>query len=185
MSLEKITVEIELCDISSVKPNPDNPRVIKDRDFKKLLRSIKGFSKMMQLNPIKVDKDLMILAGNQRLAACKEAGWKKIPIINVSSLDLSPEEEKEFIIKDNTHYGSWEYNILGDKWGDLPLDEWNAIPDNDFDPNLTPNFSSTEVSTADINDAQDSKGEGFQQTSSTLRVTCPHCAEDFDINNPS
>lgn len=89
----------ELVKLSSIKGNPNNPRLIKDDKFQKLVKSIKDFPEMLELRPIVVNDDMVVLGGNMRLKACKEAGLKEIPIMKAS--DLTEEQQKEFIIKDN------------------------------------------------------------------------------------
>ena len=85
--------------IEDIKPNPVNPRVIADGKFEKLVKSIQEFPKMLEVRPIVVNDDMVVLGGNMRLKACKEAGLKEVPVIAVS--DLTEEEQKQFIIKDN------------------------------------------------------------------------------------
>ena len=90
---------IEKWKVSEVKANPNNPRIIKDDKFKKLVQSIKEFPEMLELRPIVVNNDGVVLGGNMRLKACKEAGLKEVPVIKAS--ELTEEQQKEFIIKDN------------------------------------------------------------------------------------
>ena len=62
--------------LSTIKPNPDNPRLIKDEKFYKLVNSLETFGeKMMPLRPIVVDEDNIILGGNMRFKALKELGY--------------------------------------------------------------------------------------------------------------
>ena len=90
--------------LSKIKNNPHNPRLIKDDKFKKLCNSIKEFPKMMELRPIIIDDSFMVLGGNMRLRACKELGMKEIPEEWVKKAsDLTEEEKKQFIIKDNVY----------------------------------------------------------------------------------
>ena len=108
--------------IKDIKPNPNNPRLVKDDKFKKLVQSIKDFPQMLDIRPIVVNKDMIVLGGNMRLKACKEAGLSEIPIIKAE--DLTEEQQREFIIKDNVGYGEWDWNILKDEWDLEKLDEW-------------------------------------------------------------
>lgn len=89
----------ELVKLSSIKGNPNNPRLIKDDKFQKLVKSIKDFPEMLELRPIVVNDDMVVLGGNMRLKACKEAGLKEVPVMKAST--LTEEQQKEFIIKDN------------------------------------------------------------------------------------
>ena len=108
--------------ISKVKNNPNNPRVIKDDKFEKLVRSIKEFPKMLEIRPIVVNDDMIVLGGNMRLKACKEAGLKEVPIIKAS--ELTEEEQKQFIIKDNVSGGEWDWEALAVDWNAGELEEW-------------------------------------------------------------
>jgi hypothetical protein len=116
-----MSLKTELININQVKANPNNPRTIKDEKFKKLVKSINDFPKMLELRPIIVNDDMIVLGGNMRLKACKEAGLKKIPVIKAS--DLTPEQQKEFIIKDNIGYGDWDWQVIqtefpeAEEWG--------------------------------------------------------------------
>lgn len=107
--------------IAEVKPNPNNPRLIKDDKFVKLVNSIKEFPKMLEIRPIVVNDDMVVLGGNMRLKACKEAGLKEVPIIKAT--DLTDEQQKEFIIKDNIGFGEWDWNVLQD-WDTTELESW-------------------------------------------------------------
>ena len=84
-------MKTEVFKISKVKRNPDNPRVIKDDNFKRLVKSIKEFPKMLQIRPIVVNEQMVVLGGNMRLKACKEAGLKEVPVIKAG--DLTEEEQ--------------------------------------------------------------------------------------------
>lgn len=115
-------MKAELVKISDVKLNPSNPRVIKDDKFKKLVKSIKDFPKMLDIRPIVVNEDMVVLGGNMRLKACQEAGLEIIPIIR--ALDLTGEEQRQFIIKDNIGYGEWDWTLLNEDFTELELDDW-------------------------------------------------------------
>jgi DNA modification methylase len=114
--------------ISEVKMNPNNPRLIKDDKFAKLVRSIKEFPKMLEIRPIVVNADMIVLGGNMRLKACKEAGLKEITIIFAD--DLTEDEQKQFIIKDNVGFGEWDWEQLANEWDADNLEDWGLdIPD--------------------------------------------------------
>jgi hypothetical protein len=108
--------------ISKVKSNPNNPRVIKDDKFTKLVNSIKEFPKMLEIRPIVVNDDMIVLGGNMRLKACKAAGLKEVPIIKAS--DLNEDEQRQFIIKDNVSGGEWDWEMLNNEWDAEQLEEW-------------------------------------------------------------
>jgi len=111
----------EKISINKLIPNPNNPRLIKDDKFKKLVQSIKDFPEMLDIRPIVVNKDMVILGGNMRYKACKEAGVKEIPVIIT---DLSEEKQKEFLIKDNTAGGEWDWDIIANEWDFEQLTDW-------------------------------------------------------------
>ena len=108
--------------ISKVKGNPSNPRIIKNDKFKKLVKSIKEFPEMLKLRPIVVDEDFMVLGGNMRLKASKDAGLSEVWIDIAEG--LSEEQKKEFIVKDNVGFGEWEWDILANEWDSVQLAEW-------------------------------------------------------------
>jgi len=108
--------------ISEVKANPNNPRIIKDDKFKKLVQSIKDFPEMLNLRPIVVNGDMVVLGGNMRLKACKEAGLKEVPIIKAD--DLTEDQQREFIIKDNVGFGDWDWEQLANEWDVDELSDW-------------------------------------------------------------
>jgi ParB-like chromosome segregation protein Spo0J len=120
-------MNIESVKISTVKSNPNNPRVIKDDKFDKLVQSIKDFPQMLEIRPIVVNDDMIVLGGNMRLKACKEAGLKEVPIIKAS--DLTEEQQREFIIKDNVGFGEWDWEQLKE-WDGEELEAWGLdMPD--------------------------------------------------------
>lgn len=114
--------KVKILKLSDVKLNPNNPRLIKDDKFKKLVQSIKDFPEMLELRPIVVNKGMIILGGNMRYKACKEAGLKEIPVIVADN--LTPEQEREFLIKDNTSGGEWDWEILANEWDSEELKAW-------------------------------------------------------------
>ena len=117
-------MQIEQVKISEIKLNPSNPRVIKDDKFKKLVKSIKEFPEMLKIRPIVVNADMMVLGGNQRLKACREAGLKTVFIIKAD--ELTPEQQQEFIIKDNSGFGEWDFEMLSLDFDPIDLDEWGV-----------------------------------------------------------
>tara|TARA_B110000908_G_scaffold94106_1_gene111562 strand:+ start:25 stop:585 length:561 start_codon:yes stop_codon:yes gene_type:complete len=113
---------MELVKISKVVPNENNPRFIKDYKFKKLVKSIKQFPEMLKLRPIVVNKDMVVLGGNMRLKACKEAGLKEVYILKAD--ELTEQQQREFIVKDNVGFGEWDWDILANEWDNTQLKEW-------------------------------------------------------------
>lgn len=127
--------------INEVKSNPNNPRVIKDEKFQKLVQSLKDFPDMAEVRPIVVNTDMIVLGGNMRLKAMKEAGWKDVPI---EIVDWPEDKQREFVIKDNVGYGEWDWELIVKDWPEA--EEWgvdvpafahdkiiNEIKEDDFD----------------------------------------------------
>jgi hypothetical protein len=108
--------------INQVKGNPSNPRIIKNDKFKKLVKSIQEFPEMLKLRPIVVDEDMMVLGGNMRLKASKDAGLKEVWIEVAEG--FTEEQKKEFIVKDNVGFGEWEWDMLGNEWDSVQLADW-------------------------------------------------------------
>ena len=125
MTLNKINknlLYIMKLKINELKANKDNPRIIKEHKFKKLVQSIKEFPQMLDLRPIIIDENKIILGGNMRYRASVEAGLKEVPVKIAKG--LTEEQKKEFIIKDNVGFGEWDWNILGNDWDNVKLGEW-------------------------------------------------------------
>lgn len=145
--------------------NPNNPRVIKDDKFAKLVRSIQEFPKMLDIRPIVVNSDMIVLGGNMRLKACKEAGLKEVPIILADN--LTEDEQKQFIIKDNVGFGEWDWDMLANEWESNLLEEWgievpifddyseknNELNLSDVDSNMVINLKYTEEDYYRVKDA--------------------------------
>ena len=121
-------MNVKLTKIEEVKLNPNNPRIIKDDKFKQLVQSIKEFPKMLELRPIVVNDDMIVLGGNMRLKACKEAGLTEVPVIKAN--ELTEEEQRQFIIKDNIGYGEWDFQMLKNDYDLQDLEDWGLeLPD--------------------------------------------------------
>jgi ParB-like chromosome segregation protein Spo0J len=117
---------MKLVKISEVKPNPKNPRIIKDGKFQKLVKSIQEFPDMLNKRPLvvftDVDNKYVVLGGNMRLKACKEIGLKEIPIIIAD--EWTEEQKNEFLIKDNVGFGEWDWDSLANEWDAEKLEDW-------------------------------------------------------------
>ena len=107
--------------IGELKPNPNNPRIIKDDKFKKLVQSIKDLPEMAEVRPVVVNTDMVVLGGNMRLKAMREAGWKEVPI---EVVDWDEDKQRQFIIKDNVSGGEWDWEMLANQWDADELNEW-------------------------------------------------------------
>jgi DNA modification methylase len=115
-------MQVKKVKISEIKTNPKNPRLIKDDKFKKLVKSIQEFPQMLELRPIVVDENNIVLGGNMRLKACIEVGLKEIFIVQAA--ELTEEQKDEFIVKDNVGFGEWDWDLLANEWDTEKLTDW-------------------------------------------------------------
>jgi len=113
--------------LADIKPNPDNPRVIKDQKFERLCKSITEFPKMMELRPIVVDGDGVVLGGNMRLRAIQHLKLTEVPDGWIrKAADLTDDEKRRFIISDNASFGEWDYDQLANEWDAKDLTDWGV-----------------------------------------------------------
>ena len=111
--------------LKDIKPNPNNPRVLRDEKFQKLKQSITEFPKMLSLRPMVIDENNVVLGGNMRLRALQELGFTDIDEAWVKrSSDLTEEEKKRFIIADNVAFGEWDWDTLANDWEVVDLEAW-------------------------------------------------------------
>lgn len=166
-------MQIKKVKLSEVKTNPNNPRIIKDDKFSKLVKSIQEFPKMLEIRPIVVNADMIVLGGNMRLKACKEAGLKEVPIIFAD--DLTEDEQRQFIIKDNVGFGEWDWDMLANEWEPEELKEWGLDVPNWGE---TPNY--------DILDDDEANGQLEDMTSGVkkaiqIEFDLEHYDEAFEL----
>jgi len=147
--------------INSIKSNPNNPRIIRDEQFERLCNSLRDFPKMLSIRPIVVDENMMILGGNKRFEAAKFIGLEEIEIKKAS--DLTEDEKREFIIKDNLAFGDWNWDDLKDNWDVEKLEEWGLD---------VPNFEPTEA------DISDNVAEAFK-----IEISCTDETQQEKIYN--
>lgn len=131
-------MKTEIQKIKDLKINPKNPRVIKDIKYKRLLKSIEEFPEMLELRPIMVDENNIVLGGNMRLKACRELKKKEVPTIRYTEEihkasylykeKKIPYEEacEQLVIKDNASFGEWDWDVLANEWDTTFLSEWGV-----------------------------------------------------------
>lgn len=127
-------MNIEWVKTTDIHANENNPRILKDDKFKKLVQSIKDFPEMLEIRPIVVNNDMMVLGGNMRLKAIQEIGLKEIPIIKAEN--LTEEQQREFLIKDNVGFGEWDWDALANDWDADELKDWGMDLPGDFNPEI-------------------------------------------------
>ena len=108
--------------INKIRNNPINPRLVNKAKFEKLKKSIQEFPQMLELRPIVINEDGVILGGNMRYKALVELGYEEVPVIVASY--ITKEQENEFIIKDNLGFGDWDWDILANEWDSVELEDW-------------------------------------------------------------
>jgi 16S rRNA G966 N2-methylase RsmD len=133
-------MNIEWVKTKDIIPNENNPRILKDDKFKKLVQSIKDFPEMLEIRPIVVNNEMMILGGNMRWKAIQEIGIKEVPIIKAEN--LTEQQQREFLIKDNVGFGEWDWDALANDWNPEELNEWGLD---------VPNMDLTELEAEDDN----------------------------------
>ena len=136
----------------NVKGNPNNSSIIKNDKFKKLVKSIEEFPEMLKLRPIVVDEDMMVLGGNMRLKASKEAGLNEV-WVDVAE-GLTEAQKREFVIKDNVGFGEWDWDLLANDWSNQQIASWGLDvwqPEEiDFNPSLEPSTDYSDVTKEEI-----------------------------------
>ena len=116
-------IEIKIVNLKEIKLNPDNPRSISKQDMDRLVKSLTDFPDMMQIREIVVDETMTVLGGNMRTLALRKSGAKECTAKIVKG--LTPEQKREFVIKDNAAFGEWDMDLLSG-WDDLPLADWGV-----------------------------------------------------------
>ncbi len=169
--------------ISELKSNEENPRIIKEAKFKKLVESIKNFPQMLELRPIVIDENFTILGGNMRYRACINAGIKEVPVKIAKG--LSEEQKKEFIVKDNLSFGEWDWDSIGNDWNEVTLKDWGMDvwqPEEiDYSPDLTPTTDYSDVTKEQIEAKAKELAEEMLRKKKLEEVMCPECNHEFKV----
>jgi ParB-like chromosome segregation protein Spo0J len=154
--------------LKDIKPNPNNPRVLRDEKFQKLKQSITEFPKMLSLRPMVIDENNVVLGGNMRLRALQELGFNDIDEAWVKrSSDLTEDEKKRFIIADNVAFGEWDWDTLANDWEVVDLEAWGLdIPQFNQDVNLDDFFE-----------------ENNEQKEEKFKITLEYTEDDYNNVN--
>ncbi len=181
---ETPNAEYKTVKLEEIISNPDNPRVISNEDFSNLVASIEELPKMLEIRPIVVNEAMMVVGGNQRLEAMRELGYKEATVFVAKG--WTPEELEQYIIKDNTHFGSWAWSMLDSKdkdklqaWG-VDVDEWE---ESDFKPNFNPQTGNDSISPEDVAKTNSNLNANFTGAGNQemTDIVCPHCLENFKV----
>ena len=175
-----MTVEIKIKQVklNDIKLNPDNPRTISKLDMDLLVKSLQEFPDMLKMREIIVDEKMIVLGGNMRLLGLQKIGVKDCTAKIVTG--LSKKQKREFIIKDNASFGSWDMDALANSWGDLPLAEWGFdLPDDWLKSDAEPSDAEPQMDkAAELNKKWQVKyGDLFAIGGHTV---CPHCKARSD-----
>jgi ParB-like chromosome segregation protein Spo0J len=180
--MQQIT-EVKVVSINEIKPHPKNPRLIKDAKFKKLIQSLRDFPEMLHARPIVVNEDGVILGGNMRYKAAKEIGYKEVPVIY--TLGWSEEQQDEFMIKDNTNAGQFDWDELANTWDNATLKEWDVIQWDvpEFNPNLIPETNHKVVTANEVKQVEGKMSDRMSDISKVeeMEVCCPDCGSTFYV----
>jgi DNA modification methylase len=123
----KETYKIEYLPVGAVQLNGDNPRVIKDEAFNRLVKSLQESPELFRARPLLCSDrtgKLIILGGNMRYLAAKQLKYTEVPVIILQG--LTEAQEKSIIIRDNGAFGEWDFSVLASTWSDLPLEDWGV-----------------------------------------------------------
>lgn len=157
-------IETKRMKLSKLKPNPNNPRRIGKTEMERLVKSLQDFPEMLELREIIIDENNIILGGNMRYRALKQIGEKECVAKIVTGLTL--DQKREFIIKDNSNFGSYDMDALANLWSDLPLVEWGVDLPEDWtkDP---------EEAAGDV--------EAEDKPEKPQIIECPKCGHEFSV----
>jgi DNA modification methylase len=108
--------------IDNIKLNETNPRKINEESFEKLKNSIKEDPQMLEVRPLIIDENNMVLGGNMRLRALKDLGYEEVPTTQVKG--WTEEQKRRFIVKDNLSGGEWDYDLLTAQYDAEELSAW-------------------------------------------------------------
>ena len=161
--MDKIKITSKKVKLTEITPNPGNPRTISEKNMDKLVKSLREFPEMMQLREVIVDEDMMILGGNMRFRALGRLGETDCVAKIVTG--LTPEQKREFVIKDNAAFGEWDMDVLANDWDGLPLTDWGV--------DLPVAWSREPL--------EPSSGPGAAGPEEPQIIICPKCKHEFSV----
>lgn len=167
-----------MIELKKLKPNPNNPRTIRDEKFKKLVKSLTNFPEMLMARPIVVNSEMVIIGGNMRYKAAIEAKLGSVPVFIA---DWDEQAQKEFTIKDNSSAGEWDWEALANEFESEDLKEWGVLPDFAYNPETNPQTQMRDVTDDDVDVRQKQIDDGLSSENTYQVVLCPNCSHEFKI----
>jgi hypothetical protein len=190
MNRKPISVELLINNEGQIEGLPPNPRFITDRQYKLLLKSVQDdpeFMEARELLAVEYKDKYLVIAGNMRLRACKELGWKTIPT-KIYPADTPTKKLRAYAIKDNKSYGEMDWDIIADQWNENELIEWGIDKVNyntpftpNFDPKIGDNEQYDKINDDLIEQRAREIAESIVKEKKLLEITCPNCGEEFSI----
>lgn len=113
---------------------PKNPRFIRDERFEKLVGSIKDHPEMLELREliaVEHQGKYVVIAGNMRLRALRELGYKHAPVKALPA-DTEAAKLRAYAIKDNVSFGQDDWDALANEWDTEELSEWGMDTPDDW-----------------------------------------------------
>lgn len=185
MAKKTNNAEFKKIKIDKLIPNPDNPRFITEENFNRLMKSIDTLPKMLEIRPIVVNEDMMVIGGNQRLEAMRELGYTEAHVVVAKG--WTAKELEQYVIVDNTHFGQWAWSMLDEDNKEelaelgVEIEQWEDLS---FKPILNPSSSNNEVTPSDIEKQKAMLNNSISlQTQVNKEIVCPHCLEVFEISH--
>jgi hypothetical protein len=179
MQIIKVKISSLSLNEGQIEGVPANPRIIKDVQYKRLLKSIQEDPEFMTYKPLYVFNDVVV-GGNMRLRACQELKWKEVPIIRIPE-DTTVKKLKAFIIKDNSHYGENDWEAFANEWSDSPLNDWGAIKSDyeSYSPNENPVFDTHDITKDEIEKRAEILANQMIKDKKYMDMICPKCGHEY------
>jgi len=151
---QNIKISLLTENVGQVEGLPRNPRWIKDERYKALKKSIEDAPEFLDARMLLVyphEGKYVVIAGNMRLKACKELGFKELPCY-VFNNDTPVEKLREYAIKDNVEFGNIDWDCLANEWDTKELQDWGMDTDflgDDWGGDINPDDCGDEFSLPD------------------------------------
>jgi len=163
-------------DIKKIQEREGNPNKMTTKQMNALKLSIQKYG---ELQPVIIDKNMVLIDGHQRKKAYEELGLKKIPAI---ALNLEKEEDKLILSQIMN-------KVKGNHQDDLDAAEFKKILENIGMEDLVIQTAQTEQDILNIINKVDAETkETLEKNQQEMDVTmqreivCPKCGEKIRIN---